>query len=73
MKNKEYYVDCYLLEKTWTLITASSKEEALAGAEELGVLHPHNPTLVDDDFDEHLGCHNWPNCDIAGCGEAKDA
>jgi len=19
-------------------------------------------------FDAHLGCVNWPNCDIAGCG-----
>ena len=19
-------------------------------------------------FDSHLGCANWPNCDIAGCG-----
>ena len=20
------------------------------------------------DVDEHLGCMNWPNCDVAGCG-----
>jgi hypothetical protein len=19
-------------------------------------------------FDAHLGCHNWPNCDMFGCG-----
>ena len=22
----------------------------------------------DDNYDKHLGCQNWPNCDIAGCG-----
>ena len=22
--------------------------------------------------DPHLGCHNWPNCDEFGCGEAGE-
>lgn len=24
--------------------------------------------LVRSEFDEHLGCANWPNCDSEGCG-----
>lgn len=30
-----------------------------------GKLPPHG---VWEEYDDHVGCANWPNCDTEGCG-----
>ena len=31
--------------------------------------HARNPNYVNKKLDRHVGCPNWPNCAMEGCGE----
>ena len=58
-----------ILDSMWEEIEKMDNEELAENIERVQEL---TLDLLDEyhGVDKHLGCHNWPNCDEFGCGEA---
>ena len=66
---REYVIsfDLFWFHKRWEMYGKTFKE----AVKNYITWREHDEITEHEDYDPHLGCQNWPVCDLEGCGGGK--